>query len=407
MSNLSGTVRLNIETYLAGKNQPTHPSVVAFIEPWNGYKYWMAYSPYPFANGEEENPCIAVSNDLLYWDIPTGFLNPIANNEETGCDELKDPHILYREDLNRLEVWYLGRLNANLGGDGKTLLIFRKTSIDGIHWSKFEILTDTKYLSPSVIWENGKYKLWEIGFSNQGTQGKFVYRESYDGISWSKYRICSLNGMNADLKMWHGSVSKEGNIYHFVFVEKMVGSKLIMHCTSYDGISFSAPEELIILSKQWNYIYRPFLLCSDKGYACVYGVVNRDNAWYLSMNRGEELESIQGISEREIVQMKDLSDTVIDTNTLRYYIKFVLKSINSAIRIELLSLVIPITGILLMTQGASYTFGIGLVCIVFCIVYLTRMKVYNHILLFAQIVAGVIEGISIMAIALLFVNTIL
>lgn len=115
-NNISGSVRLNIETYFAGKNQPTHPSIVAFEEEWCGYKYWMAYSPYPFGNGEEENPSIAVSNDLLYWDIPNGFLNPIANNEEVGCDELKDPHILYRDDLNRLEVWYLGRLNTNFGG---------------------------------------------------------------------------------------------------------------------------------------------------------------------------------------------------------------------------------------------------------------------------------------------------
>lgn len=45
-------IRLNIETYLAGKNQPTHPSVVTFKNAWNGYKYWMAYSPFPYANGE-------------------------------------------------------------------------------------------------------------------------------------------------------------------------------------------------------------------------------------------------------------------------------------------------------------------------------------------------------------------
>lgn len=86
-----GTVRLNIETYLAGENQPTHPSVYIFDEPWNGYKYWLAYSPYPEGNGEEENPCIAVSNDLYYWETPGTLANPIATNEETVCNELKDP----------------------------------------------------------------------------------------------------------------------------------------------------------------------------------------------------------------------------------------------------------------------------------------------------------------------------
>ena len=67
-----GRVRLNIETYLAGKDQPTHPSVISFEKKWNGYKYWMVYTPYPEANGEEENPCIAVSNDLYKWETPYG-----------------------------------------------------------------------------------------------------------------------------------------------------------------------------------------------------------------------------------------------------------------------------------------------------------------------------------------------
>ncbi|MDZ4910643.1 hypothetical protein GNF68_16800, partial [Clostridium perfringens] len=46
----------------------------------------MGYTPYPNANGEEENPCIAVSNDMYNWKEPKNLANPIANNEETGCD---------------------------------------------------------------------------------------------------------------------------------------------------------------------------------------------------------------------------------------------------------------------------------------------------------------------------------
>ena len=54
----------------------------------------MAYSPYPNANGAEENPCVCVSNDVIHWVTPDGLYNPIAFNEETACDELKDPHIV-------------------------------------------------------------------------------------------------------------------------------------------------------------------------------------------------------------------------------------------------------------------------------------------------------------------------
>ena len=134
-------VRLNIETYLAGKNQTTHPSVISFEREWHGYKYWMAHSPYPYAYAEEENPCVAVSNDMYYWDTPIGLANPIATNEEVECDELKDPHLLYRPDLDRLEMWYLGRLSKKLGGDGEQLLLFRKTSENGVAWSKYEVMS--------------------------------------------------------------------------------------------------------------------------------------------------------------------------------------------------------------------------------------------------------------------------
>ena len=98
-----------LETYLAGDNQPTHPSVYDFGKKWNGYRYWMSYSPYPYANGEEENPCLAVSNDMQSWTVPSGLFNPVAFNEETACDELKDPHIVYNNTTDSIEMWYLGR----------------------------------------------------------------------------------------------------------------------------------------------------------------------------------------------------------------------------------------------------------------------------------------------------------
>lgn len=72
-----GHTSLYVETYLADKNQLTHPNVIKFDKPWHGYKYWMGYTPYP---------------------------NPIADNEETGCNELKDSQLIYRDDLDRLEI---------------------------------------------------------------------------------------------------------------------------------------------------------------------------------------------------------------------------------------------------------------------------------------------------------------
>lgn len=51
---------LEIMNYL-GNTQNTHPKVLYFKDGWNGYKYWMAYTAYPFADDTAENPCLAVS----------------------------------------------------------------------------------------------------------------------------------------------------------------------------------------------------------------------------------------------------------------------------------------------------------------------------------------------------------
>ena len=332
-----GTVRLNIETYLAGKNQPTHPSVYSFCEPWNGYRYWMAYSPYPNGNGEEENPCIAVSNDLYYWETPNFLANPIADNEETGCNELKDPHIVYREDLDRLEVWYLGRVSKHLGGNGASLLLMRKYSTDGVSWSEVEIMSETHYLSPSIIWDGEKYQMWAIGYDLYGTTGTISYQESQDGTHWTKPVLCTLGTENSNIDIWHGSVTVYDGTYYMSFIDNG-GMQKIFCCTSNDGVQFSEPEKIIENSGFWRNLYRPFLWYDGADYVCIYGVVTTANQWYLSMSNGTSLSSLTGITSNDSTHMYPLADTPTNTHSITYQLKTVYDSVKSYLRIELLLL---------------------------------------------------------------------
>lgn len=65
----------------------------------------MAYTPYPSGSTQHENPCIATSNDLRKWVVPVGLTNPLAFAPENGYNS--DTHLVYRPDLDRLEVWWL------------------------------------------------------------------------------------------------------------------------------------------------------------------------------------------------------------------------------------------------------------------------------------------------------------
>lgn len=333
-----GKVPLHVETYLAGRNQPTHPSVVVFEEPWNGYRYWMAYSPYPNMNGEEENACIAVSNDLYDWSVPYGMVNPIADNEETGCHELKDPHILYREDLDRIEVWYLGRLSENLGGNNYDLLLFRKYSEDGVNWSDYEVMDSVKYLSPSVYWNGEKYQMWSIGYDMWGTTGQFAYQESVDGKIWTAPVSCEIDGIKDEIDIWHGSIFVVDGTYHFVYIEQKEKQN-IYYCTSADGITFGQKQILIQNDGTWDYFYRPTLVMEQGKIACIYGVINEANEWYLSMSTGSDLAELKGITEDDKDRMHPMPEDFADTDRLEYKVERLKVAVKRFFRLKLLVVV--------------------------------------------------------------------
>lgn len=328
-----GLQRLNIETYPEGMNQVTHPSAIYFKEKWCGYHYWMAYTPYPFAMGKHENPCIAVSNDLLYWDVPEGLINPIATNLETECDELKDAHILYHEDLNRIEVWYLGRLSANMGGDGKQLLLFRKYSYDGVNWSSYEVMTPINYLSPSVIWDGKKYQCWAIGFEKYNTSGTVIYMESVDGHQWSIPEECFIDGKKKDISIWHGSVSLNNGKYELVYIEDGGNSQSVKYCDSIDGKSFGHPIDIVSNNKKtpWDHLYRPFLLDINDAKVCIYGVVTCNNEWCLSISEKNNLGEYHGITSIAESKMRHIDTKITDRTKSAYKIRHKLRIIYKAI----------------------------------------------------------------------------
>lgn len=322
---------LSIDTYLDGKNQITHPSVIDFDSTWNGYRYWLAYTPYPFGFGGEENPSLSASNNLTNWHTPKDLYNPIANNEEVNCDELKDSHLVYRSDINQLEMWYMGRLNSTIksGGD---LLMFKKSSCDGTTWSDYEVMrTMNGTTSPSIIYEDGKYKLWSIVPSNSGNEfnGQLLYSESEDGYNWEEYRNCEF-GKDINLSIWHGSASKSDEGFHFVWIEDSGKSDVIKYAFSEDGINFSIPQIIVSKAAGWKAFYRPHIIKNDSGYNLFYGVITYENEWYITLSYGASIDSLKGYS-RGVSQ---------HTNYYTRLIKDALKSLNQYFRIELLALII-------------------------------------------------------------------
>ena len=68
----SSKSKLNLKSVYIGAdsaypNNAYHPKVVDMGKNWNGYHYWLSYTPYPHGNDKYENPTIVGSNDIINY----------------------------------------------------------------------------------------------------------------------------------------------------------------------------------------------------------------------------------------------------------------------------------------------------------------------------------------------------
>jgi len=88
-------------------DQGYHPKVISFSKFFNGYKYWIAYTPYPKGDQCKENPVINASNDLIHWVSPLGISNPLdVPIISNAYSYNSDTHLLFNEDTQELEIYW-------------------------------------------------------------------------------------------------------------------------------------------------------------------------------------------------------------------------------------------------------------------------------------------------------------
>lgn len=188
-------------------NAPVHTSIVKSPTTFNGYKFWMAYTPYPNANSDYENPCVVATNDFDSFVEPA--TNPIVGKPTIGYNS--DTHLVFSPDYNRLYLLYRSR------GDLNRLKIMHTE--DGVSWSEpitlFSGSIGTDFASPSAWW-NGTS--WVITYHNLDAPTPWpIYRvvsNSSDiyGAYSSQLLVnapTSPNGLN--LGWWHSYFENVGN----------------------------------------------------------------------------------------------------------------------------------------------------------------------------------------------------
>lgn len=258
-----------------------HPSIVYIPNGFNGYKYWMAMTPY-FGKialeknpAEFENPHIFASNNGIDWvDISNG---PLDRPSCIGVNSYwSDVNLLYEN--NELILYYRGCFfEYNYFNDNKShsRAIVARTSSDGVNWSDKKLVYSTDsngannnslLLSPSFLKVNDNWMVYDViastdalkideGYGNQ-TKRFVSFRQSNsfngDFENFSIKNICKFSNRpwGNDRDPWHLEVLySDSKIYIMLldvgYSNQNYGDTLYL-AYSKDGKNFTVIEKPII-----------------------------------------------------------------------------------------------------------------------------------------------------------------
>lgn len=297
-------IPLNIPTP-DGLPSVTHPSAVDIGTTWNGYRYWMAFTPWP--NGARELPCVVASNNLVDWVVPDGASNPISTvsqiNIAAGASlysYLADTHMIFKDG----SLWLYYKAHAD--SPAREGLVLQK-STDGTTWSTPQFLIQhgdsvTRLISPAVAVKGATSYLFVIDRYTGGLSEhqKLRYHTSSDGLAWTGPTTCILPEI-CGLGPWHLDVQFSGGLFHALITSttSISTSANSYYFTSADALNWTGspiPGLNRLGSYDGNRIYRTGMIPCDEGrrwHIFVGGVPKNAiaetgdiNAWRIGLRRG-------------------------------------------------------------------------------------------------------------------------
>lgn len=300
---------LDTPTY-EGSGQTVHPSVVYIPSGLNGYTFWMAHTPYPNTDDDYENPSILASNSGIDWVVPAGLVNPIdqpTTQELADNYHMSDTHLIYKDGV--LECWY--RFNKN----GVIDQIMRKTSTDGVNWTPREIVmssTSLLYLSPAVIYENNKYRVWYVTYA---PTLKIHYVESANAQvgTWSAPVEVSVSYAAGEptVNPWHLDVFKDNGKYYlilnaFLNMGTPSSTRILMIGESTDGgMNFVGARSMLYPTINGHpacfdnkEIYRSCMVKFGSTYRLYYSAQSKTLTWNVGMLSGDSVYGVNKIDMR-------------------------------------------------------------------------------------------------------------
>lgn len=299
-STYNSKYKLNLES-VYGDTEAYHPKILSFDNQWNGYYYWMSYTPYPDSDEQKENPHIVASNDLVNWVTPDGLENPLDDIE--GNDSRKynsDSHLTMNTDLNRLECYW-----RMVDDEINRVTIYRRYTTDGVNWSDKEAITISNdrhkkdYISPAIIYEDGIYKIWYVDHDYT-----VRYAEAKDNEQWKDIKELNLY-YPRKLQSWHLDVVKTDKGYEMLIMAfknwDKRGVASLYHTESKDNKKWSKCTEIIkptSKTKNWDNrgMYRSSMIKKDGIYYVFYSASDKENIKGIGIMYGKDINKLHKVN---------------------------------------------------------------------------------------------------------------
>lgn len=267
------TTATNAVTYLDtptpdGSGQMVHPDVYDAGEgqTWNGYRYWMACTPYTYTNAGVELPCVLVSNDGQTWVVPEGGTNPIRDGV---CP---DPDIVV--DTDGTMMYYIDSQQSA----GEAMV---RSTTNGIAWTEPSTLFTTAangVVSPALVRFGEQWLMFSVKFDAATPTNSTIERRTCTTVTgeWSAPQTVAIT-IPAGLYPWHLDVIVDGSTLYMAL--DLSASTLYLVWSTDGGTTWSISTGPMLEGRPGHWdagIYRSTFLRTFTGF----------DLWYSANDNG-------------------------------------------------------------------------------------------------------------------------
>jgi len=295
-------VQVNVPTY-DGTNQVVHPDIMV-----RNNHFYLAITPYPWGNGEHENPSFFVSADGLSWQTVPGCPNPLVQHPVPGYND--DPDLVFDDASKTFRIYYNETYHDRINGESVWIKQYLNllSSSDGANWNKQHLILynlsagDDFIVSPAVIHAFHQYFMFYVKIDTGNYHyckggidpHKHVIKVNFssDGIHWDKSAAVPIAiDAPADFNPWHINVFEAHGKY-FMLINGYHGNfchqhNLYLAVSDGDLSKWHFIPTPIVTASRDNFdsqiIYRSAAVADGDDLFVYYSYHRFDNRWQMAV----------------------------------------------------------------------------------------------------------------------------